>query len=248
MATLKQRLHRKNSSGTYDTVYFETSADCITGTLGIAHGGTGATTAANARSTLGITPANIGAAASSHTHTISQISSLQSEINYLKTSVSNGKIAVASAITDKGVSTSATADFNTMANNIRSIPSGSSMLNSSIFKNAKNISELTSENIPGKINNHMIIFTMGSVERYKYDFYMANIGEKFIFRRSVAWSSISSNKTISEVSPMVNIVAMSTANVNLTINMSNMTVTWSSMESNISSLTRSYFCAWYIEI
>ena len=106
MATLKQRLHRKNSSGTYDTIHLETSADLIVGTLGIAHGGTGltaspsllvdlasdqtanvlqtsprpgcggilpiarggtgATTAANART-------NIGAAASSHTHPASQV-------------------------------------------------------------------------------------------------------------------------------------------------------------------------------
>ena len=43
MATLKQRLHRKNSSGTYDNIHFETSADLITGTLSIAHGGTGIT-------------------------------------------------------------------------------------------------------------------------------------------------------------------------------------------------------------
>ena len=43
MATLKQRLHRKNASGTYDTIHFETSADLITGTLGVAHGGTGIT-------------------------------------------------------------------------------------------------------------------------------------------------------------------------------------------------------------
>ena len=41
--------------------------------------------------------------------------------NSLKTSVSNGKSAVASAITDKGVSTSATATFSTMASNIRAI-------------------------------------------------------------------------------------------------------------------------------
>ena len=41
MATLKQRLHRKNSSGTYDTIHLETGADCITGTLGVSHGGTG---------------------------------------------------------------------------------------------------------------------------------------------------------------------------------------------------------------
>ena len=32
MATLKQRLHRKNSSGTYDTIHLETSADLIIGT------------------------------------------------------------------------------------------------------------------------------------------------------------------------------------------------------------------------
>ena len=50
------------------------------------------------------------------------------EISSLKTSVSNGKSAVASAITDKGVSTSATASFNTMANNIRSINTMPSLL------------------------------------------------------------------------------------------------------------------------
>lgn len=44
MATLKQRLHRKNASGTYDVIYFETSADLITGVLPVANGGTGITT------------------------------------------------------------------------------------------------------------------------------------------------------------------------------------------------------------
>ena len=68
MATLKQRLHRKNSSGTYDTIHLETGADCITGTLGVSHGGTGATTAANART-------NLGAAASSHNHSAANITS-----------------------------------------------------------------------------------------------------------------------------------------------------------------------------
>ena len=29
MATLKQRLHRKNSSGTYDTVHLETSSSLV---------------------------------------------------------------------------------------------------------------------------------------------------------------------------------------------------------------------------
>ena len=71
-------------------------------------------------------------AAASHTHTTSQITGLDtklsgydSEIANLKSSVSNGKSAVASAITDKGVSTSATASFNTMAANIRKIETGS---------------------------------------------------------------------------------------------------------------------------
>ena len=68
MATLKQRLHRKNSSGTYDTIHLETGADCITGTLAITNGGTGATTAANART-------NLGAAASSHNHSAANITS-----------------------------------------------------------------------------------------------------------------------------------------------------------------------------
>lgn len=39
-------------------------------------------------------------------------------------SVSSGKSKIAGAITDKGVSTSATATFDTMANNIRNIPTG----------------------------------------------------------------------------------------------------------------------------
>ena len=68
MATLKQRLHRKNSSGTYDVIHLETDADCITGTLAVSHGGTGATTAANART-------NLGAAASSHNHSAANITS-----------------------------------------------------------------------------------------------------------------------------------------------------------------------------
>ncbi|MCQ5130861.1 hypothetical protein NE562_14445 [Butyricicoccus faecihominis] len=43
------------------------------------------------------------------------------EIDGAKTSVANGKAQVASAISDKGVGTSAGADYGTMANNIRAI-------------------------------------------------------------------------------------------------------------------------------
>lgn len=81
MATIRQRLHKKNSSGVYDTVHLETSADLIVGAVPVAHGGTGATSAAAARTNLGITLGNLGAAASSHTHTIAQITSLQNTLN-----------------------------------------------------------------------------------------------------------------------------------------------------------------------
>lgn len=45
-----------------------------------------------------------------------------SELESLKSSVSNGKSLIASAITDKGVSTASNATFQTMANNIGNIP------------------------------------------------------------------------------------------------------------------------------
>ena len=45
----------------------------------------------------------------------------QTDLNSLKSSVSSGKAQIASAITDKGVSTSSTASFSTMASNISKI-------------------------------------------------------------------------------------------------------------------------------
>lgn len=48
----------------------------------------------------------------------------QEERNFLFQSVSNGKTAIAAAITDKGVETAADATFNTMAENIKAIKSG----------------------------------------------------------------------------------------------------------------------------
>ena len=47
------------------------------------------------------------------------------QLNEVKTSVSNGKSLIASAITDKGVSTASDATFQTMSNNIRNIQIGS---------------------------------------------------------------------------------------------------------------------------
>lgn len=45
-----------------------------------------------------------------------------SELNSLKTSVSEGKKLVASAVTDKGVNTAEDASFQTIASNIKNIP------------------------------------------------------------------------------------------------------------------------------
>lgn len=52
-----------------------------TGALPVANGGTGATTAAQARTNLDITPENIGAAATVHSHSISDVSNLQTTLN-----------------------------------------------------------------------------------------------------------------------------------------------------------------------
>ena len=160
MAVLKQRLNRKNSSGTYDTIYLETIATVVKmsetdstklsdkiSNMDTAIAGkqpAGSYAAANHNHNGVYQPAGSYAAAN-HSHNGANLSydstrsindvinnnyslivNANNEINNLKTSVSNGKSAVASAITDKGVSTSATASFNTMANNIRSITSISS--------------------------------------------------------------------------------------------------------------------------
>ncbi len=96
MATLKQRLHRKTDSGSYDVVHLETSADIV---------------------------------AYDENYSIKDIidsvsdtaSAAYNEIPSLKSSVSEGKKQVASAITDRGVSTASDASFSTMATNIRKI-------------------------------------------------------------------------------------------------------------------------------
>ena len=59
-----------------------------------------------------------------YTHPSSIQCNASNEINSLKTSVSNGKNLIANAITGKGVATSSSDTFATMANNIGSIPVG----------------------------------------------------------------------------------------------------------------------------
>ena len=62
-SNIQTQLNGKASSN-----HDHSASDITSGTLPITRGGTGATTAANARTALGITPANIGAAMSGHGH------------------------------------------------------------------------------------------------------------------------------------------------------------------------------------
>lgn len=96
MATLKQRLHRKSDSGTYDVIHLETSADIVE---------------YDENNSIKDIIENVSATASA----------AYSEIPSLKSSVSEGKRQVASAITDRGISTASDASFSTMAANIRKI-------------------------------------------------------------------------------------------------------------------------------
>ena len=116
MGILKFRLNRKNSSGSYDTIHYESSSNIILRP--------DSTTVENSLISLETLTTSHTSSISSHS---SSISSLNSEMSSLKTSVSNGKAQIASAITGKGVSTSSSASFSTMANNIKKIESVSEL-------------------------------------------------------------------------------------------------------------------------
>nr|DAH19483.1 MAG TPA: hypothetical protein [Caudoviricetes sp.] len=134
MAILKQRLNRKNSSGSYDTIYLENIATNIKmsdtdstllstkiSNMDTAINGkqpAGSYAAANHNHNGVYQPAGSYAAANhNHNGTYATVA----QYNELKTSVSSGKAQIASAITDKGVSTAASATFPQMASNIRNI-------------------------------------------------------------------------------------------------------------------------------
>ena len=76
MATLKFRLNRKNSSGSYDTIHYETSSNIV-----MRSNGESAETAlartdshiSNRSNPHNVTASQIGAAAASHTHGAGQV-------------------------------------------------------------------------------------------------------------------------------------------------------------------------------
>lgn len=68
MATLKQRLHKKNSAGSYDTIYLETSAEMV-----LMNDGTTVETAVNNKAASNHT--HSGYAATTHKHAVSDITS-----------------------------------------------------------------------------------------------------------------------------------------------------------------------------
>ena len=69
----------------------------------------------------------------SYTHPSEIQCNAATEIDNLKTSVSEGKSLIASAITDKGVSTSSTATFQTMADNIGQLEIGANWIQSIVL-------------------------------------------------------------------------------------------------------------------
>ena len=96
------------------------------------------------------------------------------ELNELKNSVSNGKTLIADAITDKGVPTSATDTFQTMANNIRDINGGGSggateefYGNIVVNKTTVNVNNVDTDSIKIKLNqrptnNQIVTITTSS--------------------------------------------------------------------------------------
>lgn len=82
------------------------STTAFSGVLAIDHGGTGASSAENARTSLGITPSNIGAAASVHVHSASDITSGTLPVERGGTGATSAASAAAAIVDGQAISPS----------------------------------------------------------------------------------------------------------------------------------------------
>ena len=122
----------------------------------------------------------------------------QTEVESLKSSVSEGKSLIASAITDKGVSTSSTATFQTMATNIKNIKTTTTIIQqvNGILENTAGVS-LTSTTVQLYNNgaterisiSRGILFNV-SLNDYKFSIYVFDLkNSKYYYIYSSATSS-----------------------------------------------------------
>ena len=123
-----------------------------------------------------------------YTHPSTIQCSASTEISSLKSSVSSGKAQIASAITGKGVSTSSTASFSTMASNINSIYTPDSRLiipNSQLRMGATNnrsyswevVSCTAGSGVIGYQGPNAQYFYTGSMGEYDYSYWQCALGD-----------------------------------------------------------------------
>lgn len=111
MATTRNIQMQYFNGSDYDILYPQVNLSNVSGSISI-------------NNISGNLPATRVSYSNSSTSSIITGSNVQLAIDQLFQSVSNGKSQIASAITDKGVSTSSSASFSTMASNIRRISTG----------------------------------------------------------------------------------------------------------------------------
>ena len=108
---------------------------------------------------------NLSGVVGSHTEAIDN---LNSNLESFFQSVSDGKALVASAITDGGISTDATATFEVMANNIRSLVS-SKKIDFNVWTSNYAITPIFSAPKSGYYNIHLKVTAGGNMRIYKYE-------------------------------------------------------------------------------
>lgn len=170
------------------------------------------------------------------TSSIISANNVQGAIDQLFTSVSNGKQQIASAITDKGVSTSGTDSFATMAENIGKIASG---IDISLFNQEPiKLTELTGT-IP--LNSIWVIcaFRTGSSAETRFSLLMPVIKSYVIFRVRFS-SSVMLQPVYLQTNVNTASVSYATDFVNLTIDFNTGEYTASTTRYNLEDFNLLY--------